>query len=55
MSQSILACLVVATTALTQTPIELDERCTVTVGNQTAIVRPDGTFLLPNISVFRLC
>ncbi len=33
--------------------LELDSRCTVTIGNQTAVVRPDGTFFVRNISVFR--
>lgn len=36
-----------------QTPLQLDETCTVTVGNQTALVRPDGTFFVRNISVFQ--
>jgi len=39
--------------ALAQAPLPLDEDCTVTVGNQTAIVRPDGTFFIRNISVFQ--
>ena len=39
--------------ALAQAPLGLDESCTVTVGNQTVIVRPDGTFLVRNISVFQ--
>lgn len=49
----LLVSLLGAATAFAQDPIELDESCTVTVGNQTAIVRPDGTFLVPNISVFQ--
>ena len=28
-----------------QSPLALDEDCTVTVGNQTALVNPDGSFL----------
>ena len=42
-----------ALTALAQEPLALSEKCTVTVGNQTAFVRPDGSFFLRNISVFR--
>lgn len=38
--------------ALAQQPIQLGETCTCTVGNQTAVVRPDGTFFVQNISVF---
>ena len=34
-------------------PLQLDEACTVTIGNQTAPVRPDGSFVVPNISIFR--
>ena len=54
----ILALLALMATAMTignasaQEPIQLDETCTVTIGNQTAIVRPDGTFFVRNISVF---
>ncbi len=33
--------------------LQLEEDCTVTIGNQTAFVRPDGTFLVRNISVFQ--
>ncbi len=29
--------------------INLDESCTVTIGNQTALVQPDGSFLIRNI------
>ena len=36
-----------------QEPIALDEACTVSVGNQTAVVRPDGSFRARNIAVFR--
>ncbi len=35
-----------------QERLALDQDCTVTIGNQTAIVRPDGTFFIRNISVF---
>ena len=35
-----------------QEPLQLDETCTVTLGNQTAIVRPDGSFLIRNIAIF---
>ena len=38
--------------AIAQEPIQLDESCTVTVGNQTAIVRPGGTVFVRNISCF---
>ncbi len=56
MSSRIAAVLVVVLIGgpiFSQEPIQLDETCTVTVGNQTAIVRPDGTFFVRNISVFR--
>ncbi len=36
-----------------QVPIQLNDKCNITVGNQTAIVRADGTFLVQNISVFQ--
>jgi hypothetical protein len=35
-----------------QDALTLDETCTVTIGNQTALVRPDGSFLIRNISIF---
>lgn len=38
--------------AFGQQPMALDETCTVTVGNQTAVVLPDGSFQVPNIAVF---
>lgn len=50
---TIISGLMTAATVLGQKPIELDLSCAVTVGNQTAIVRPDGSFLPRNISVFR--
>jgi hypothetical protein len=34
-------------------PLVLDTDCTVTVGNQTALVRSDGTFLVRNVSIFQ--
>ena len=34
-------------------PMVLDESCTVTVGNQTSPVRADGSFIVPNISIFQ--
>jgi len=42
----------VSDVALGQDPIELDEAVTVTIANQTAQVRPDGSFNIRNISVF---
>ncbi len=45
--------LVVPVSALAQEPLALDERCTITVGNQTALVRPDGGYRIRNISVFQ--
>ena len=33
-------------------PLDLTPDCTVTVGNQTALVRPDGTFLVRNVTIF---
>ncbi len=38
---------------IAQVPLVLTEACTVNVGNQTAFVTSDGSFLLRNISVFR--
>lgn len=38
--------------SVAQTPLALDENCTVSIGNQTVKVNPDGTFLVPNVSVF---
>jgi len=38
---------------LAQSPLPLDASCTVTVGNQTALVRDDGIFLLQNIGIFQ--
>jgi hypothetical protein len=40
-------------TAFAQQPLHLDSFCTVTVGNQTVAVQPDGTFNVPNIALFR--
>jgi len=40
-------------TTFAQETLPLNETCTVTIGNQTAIVRPDGTFFVRNISVFQ--
>jgi hypothetical protein len=34
-------------------PLQLDSSCTVLVGNQTAMVRPDGKFLVNNIPIFQ--
>ncbi len=34
-------------------PMVLDETCTVTIGNQTAPVRADGSFIVPNIAIFQ--
>ena len=34
-------------------PMVLDESCTVTIGNQTSPVRVDGSFIVPNISIFQ--
>jgi Big-like domain-containing protein len=39
--------------AFAQSPLSLDASCTVTVGNQTALVRDDGIFLLQNIGIFQ--
>lgn len=39
--------------AFCQEPMVIDETCTVTIGNQTAPVRPGGSFIVPNIAVFR--
>lgn len=39
--------------ASAQEPLVLDDTCTVTVGNQTALVRPDGSFLVRNIPIFQ--
>ncbi len=50
----ICAVLFQVTPLFAQEPLQLNETCTVTIGNQTAFVRPDGTFLVRNISVFRL-
>ena len=38
--------------AVAQEPLQLDKTCTVTLGNQTAVVRPDGSFLIRNIAIF---
>ncbi|MCB1036615.1 MAG: hypothetical protein KDD47_22510, partial [Acidobacteria bacterium] len=45
--------LLLAAASWAQAPLALDSSCTVTVGNQTAFVRPDGTFLIRNIAVFQ--
>lgn len=50
---TILTALLLGVPALAQTPLVLDGNCTVTVGNQTAFVGVDGTFLVQNISVFQ--
>jgi hypothetical protein len=47
------ALILVGSVSLAQDPLSLNEDCIVTVGNQTAIVRPDGTFLIQNITVFQ--
>ncbi len=39
--------------SIAQEPLVLDETCSVTVGNQTVIVRPDGSFFVRNISIFQ--
>lgn len=39
--------------ATAQTPLDLDETCRVKVGNRTAQVRPDGTFLIRNVAIFK--
>ncbi len=36
-----------------QVPLDLDENCTITIGNQTAVVLPNGTFSVQNISIFQ--
>jgi|CXWL01.1.fsa_nt_gi hypothetical protein len=43
----------IATPLSAQTLLPLDESCTVTAGNQTALVRSDGTFLIDNLGIFR--
>ena len=48
---AVVACLTLIRSVMGQDAVQLDETCTVTVGNQTAIVRPDGTFFVRNISV----
>ncbi len=49
----IMACLLsLSGRAFCQSPLVLDEDCTVTVGNQTALVNPDGSFLVRNITLF---
>lgn len=50
---TLLAYLLLGLEAFAQEPIQLEESCIVTVGNQTVLVRPDGSFLIRNISVFR--
>ena len=37
-----------------QTPLQMDEGCTVTLGNQTANVRTDGTFFVRNVAILRV-
>ena len=37
-----------------QSPLQLDEGCTITLGNQTGNVRPDGTFFVRNIALLRV-
>lgn len=48
----IVAVLLIGAPAFAQARLQLDDSCTVSVGNQTALVRPDGTFFVRNISVF---
>ena len=40
-------------TVRSQEAIQLDVACSAAVGNQAAVVRPDGTFLVQNISIFQ--
>lgn len=49
---AVLAGMVALAPSLSAQPISLDDRCTVSVGNQTVFVRPDGSFFLRNIAVF---
>lgn len=50
---TVLAFTLVCASAFAQTPMELDESCTATLGNQRAIIQSDGSFLIQNISVAR--
>lgn len=50
---SVLMLLTLGAVSRAQTPLPLDETCTVSIGNQNVTVTPEGTFIVPNVSVFK--
>ena len=50
----VLVAIIISGSLRAQTPLEMDEGCTVTLGNQTANVRTDGTFFVRNVAILQV-